>query len=134
MSVKATHDDTSGAFTLLEADEPANFGPPVHVHRDAAEAFYVLDGEYILFIEGREHRRGAADEESTGDEGRCGSPLMAARGGLMSEWPPHDGPSRSHEGPSEENPRVPPTHQRQITNRGSQHGMEIRGPVPEGYL
>jgi len=62
MSVKATHDDTSGAFTLLEADEPANFGPPVHVHRDAAEAFYVLEGEYILFIDGREHR-GAADEE-----------------------------------------------------------------------
>jgi hypothetical protein len=56
MSVKATENDTGGAFTLLEADEPPNFGPPLHVHRDAAEAFYVLAGEYILFIEGREHR------------------------------------------------------------------------------
>jgi hypothetical protein len=44
MSVKATAQDTAGAFTLLEADEPANFGPPLHVHRDAAEAFYVLEG------------------------------------------------------------------------------------------
>jgi mannose-6-phosphate isomerase-like protein (cupin superfamily) len=45
MTVKATDDQTNGAFTLLEAQEPAGFGPPLHVHRDAAEAFYVLEGE-----------------------------------------------------------------------------------------
>jgi mannose-6-phosphate isomerase-like protein (cupin superfamily) len=45
MSVKATADQTNGAFSLLEASEPAGFGPPLHVHRDAAEAFYVLEGE-----------------------------------------------------------------------------------------
>jgi Cupin domain len=54
MSVKAAHDQTSGAFSLLEADEPPGFGPPVHIHRDAAEAFYVLEGEYIIFLDGRE--------------------------------------------------------------------------------
>jgi len=54
MTVKATSQQTGGAFTLLEADEPAGFGPPLHIHRDAAEAFYVVDGEYVIFIEGRE--------------------------------------------------------------------------------
>jgi mannose-6-phosphate isomerase-like protein (cupin superfamily) len=54
MSVKATDDQTNGAFTLLEAQEPAGFGPPIHIHRDAAEAFYVLEGEYIIFLDGRE--------------------------------------------------------------------------------
>ena len=54
MSVKATHDDTNGAFSLLETQEPPGFGPPLHIHRDAAEAFYVLEGEYIIFLEGRE--------------------------------------------------------------------------------
>ena len=54
MSVKATHDQTNGAFSLLEAQEPAGFGPPLHIHRDAAEAFYVLEGEYIIFLDGRE--------------------------------------------------------------------------------
>ncbi len=54
MSVKATHDDTNGAFSLLEAQEPPGFGPPLHIHRDAAEAFYVLEGEYIIFLDGRE--------------------------------------------------------------------------------
>jgi mannose-6-phosphate isomerase-like protein (cupin superfamily) len=54
MSVKATRDETGGAFSLLEADEPAGFGPPLHIHHDAAEAFYVLEGEYIIFLDGRE--------------------------------------------------------------------------------
>lgn len=56
MSVKATRDDTGGSFSLLEADEPADFGPPLHIHHDAAEAFYVLEGEYIIFLDGREVR------------------------------------------------------------------------------
>ena len=54
MSVKATHDQTNGAFSLIESQEPPGFGPPLHIHRDAAEAFYVLEGEYIIFLEGRE--------------------------------------------------------------------------------
>ena len=54
MSVKATHDQTNGAFSLIEAQEPPGFGPPLHIHRDAAEAFYVLEGEYIIFLDGRE--------------------------------------------------------------------------------
>jgi quercetin dioxygenase-like cupin family protein len=51
MSVKAEGAHTGGAFTILEADEPPGFGPPLHVHHDAAEAFYVLEGEYVIFLE-----------------------------------------------------------------------------------
>jgi mannose-6-phosphate isomerase-like protein (cupin superfamily) len=54
MFVKATGEETGGAFSLLEADEPPDFGPPLHIHHDAAEAFYVLEGEYIIFLDGRE--------------------------------------------------------------------------------
>jgi mannose-6-phosphate isomerase-like protein (cupin superfamily) len=54
MTVKATGDETGRAFSLLEADEPPGFGPPLHVHHNAAEAFYVLKGEYIIFIDGKE--------------------------------------------------------------------------------
>ena len=38
MSVKATADDTDRQFRLLEASEPPNFGPPMHIHRDADDA------------------------------------------------------------------------------------------------
>lgn len=54
MSVRATGDMTNGSFSLLEADEPPNFGPPLHIHHDADEAFYVLSGEYVIFVDGRE--------------------------------------------------------------------------------
>jgi len=54
MVVKAAPADTGGAFSLLEAAEPAGFGPPMHIHRDAAEGFYVLDGEYVVFVANRE--------------------------------------------------------------------------------
>jgi mannose-6-phosphate isomerase-like protein (cupin superfamily) len=54
MTVKASGDETDGVFSLLEAEEPPGFGPPVHIHHDAAEAFYVLEGEYVMFLDDRE--------------------------------------------------------------------------------
>ena len=56
MSVKASAEQTGAAFSLLEAKEPPGFGPPSHIHRDAAEAFYILEGEYIIFLDGQEVR------------------------------------------------------------------------------
>lgn len=55
MSLKATGEATGGAFSLLEADEPPGFGPPLHMHHDAAESFYVLQGEYIMVVEEQEY-------------------------------------------------------------------------------
>jgi len=52
MTVKTSGDESAGQFTLLEAAEPPRFGPPMHIHHDAAEAFYVLEGEYLMYIAG----------------------------------------------------------------------------------
>lgn len=54
MTVKADAAETGGVVSVLEAEEPPGFGPPIHVHHDAAEAFYVLEGEYIMYLEDRE--------------------------------------------------------------------------------
>lgn len=54
MTVKASEAETAGVVSVLEADEPPGFGPPIHVHHDCAEAFYVLDGEYVMYLEDRE--------------------------------------------------------------------------------
>lgn len=50
MHLLADSTGSAGAFTLLEAEEPPGFGPPIHVHDDCAEAFYVLAGEYVIFL------------------------------------------------------------------------------------
>jgi quercetin dioxygenase-like cupin family protein len=54
MTLKADSDETGGVVSVLEAEEPPGFGPPIHVHHDSAEAFYVLEGEYIMYLEDRE--------------------------------------------------------------------------------
>lgn len=54
MTVKASEPETAGVVSVLEAEEPPGFGPPIHVHHDCAEAFYVLDGEYVMYLEDRE--------------------------------------------------------------------------------
>jgi mannose-6-phosphate isomerase-like protein (cupin superfamily) len=56
MTVKAGEGETGGAFSLLESSEPPGFGPPLHVHHDAAEAFYVVEGEYVIFLPAGEVR------------------------------------------------------------------------------
>jgi quercetin dioxygenase-like cupin family protein len=53
--VLADSSATSGAFAVLQTQgEPSGFGPPLHVHRDAAEAFYVLEGTYLMHVEERQ--------------------------------------------------------------------------------
>ncbi|MBI4310229.1 MAG: quercetin 2,3-dioxygenase [Chloroflexi bacterium] len=48
--------ETNQAFSLLEASAGPGGGPPLHVHYQAAEAFYMLDGA-ITLMTGRLRRR-----------------------------------------------------------------------------
>jgi mannose-6-phosphate isomerase-like protein (cupin superfamily) len=50
VAVKADELQSGGVVSVLETQEPPGFGPPVHVHHDCAEAFYVLEGEYVMYL------------------------------------------------------------------------------------
>jgi mannose-6-phosphate isomerase-like protein (cupin superfamily) len=51
--VKAAEAETRGAYAVRENAVPAGFGGvPFHLHREAEEAFYVLEGELTVFTEG----------------------------------------------------------------------------------
>jgi quercetin dioxygenase-like cupin family protein len=52
---------TGGAFALLEATAQAGDQPPLHVHRDDDEGFYVLEGELTLWIGEETHVLRAGD-------------------------------------------------------------------------
>lgn len=54
VTVKANTEDTGGVVSVIENEEPPGFGPPIHVHHDCAEAFYVIEGEYVMSLEDRE--------------------------------------------------------------------------------
>jgi quercetin dioxygenase-like cupin family protein len=48
--VKATSDSTGGALSLWESSFPGGLAAPLHAHHDAAEFFYVLEGQVSFFV------------------------------------------------------------------------------------
>ncbi|HZF92284.1 cupin domain-containing protein [Streptomyces sp.] len=52
-TVKLTHEESGGSLTFLEASVPPGGGPPLHIHADADEAFYLLSGELDITARGR---------------------------------------------------------------------------------
>ncbi|WP_395945157.1 cupin domain-containing protein [Brevundimonas sp.] len=55
-TVKVSAADTAGRFSLFEYEGAVKGGPPLHLHEDQDEIFYVREGEY-LFQVGEERRR-----------------------------------------------------------------------------
>jgi quercetin dioxygenase-like cupin family protein len=45
MTVKATAESTDGQLSLMETQAPEGHGPPLHIHHEEHECFYVLAGE-----------------------------------------------------------------------------------------
>jgi quercetin dioxygenase-like cupin family protein len=50
-TVKASGNDTNGTFALIEVLVPSQSGPPPHIHRREDEAFYVLEGEFEVYVD-----------------------------------------------------------------------------------
>jgi quercetin dioxygenase-like cupin family protein len=50
--VKVSSADTGGAFTLMEDNLKREFALGLHVHRQHAETFYILEGNVAFYIDG----------------------------------------------------------------------------------
>ena len=57
-TMKATSEETGRAFTLLEDRMVRGKTTPLHVHPNLDETLIVLEGEIVVYAEGREHRVG----------------------------------------------------------------------------
>ena len=132
MSLKASQEDTAGAFSLLEADEPPNFGPPMHIHHNCAEAFYVLAGEYMIFIEEQEFRCPAGSFVYIPSGIRHGFRVGTESSRKLNVYVPgamvgyFDNLSEAIAAGNAD-PGV-------LDRIANDHGMQVIGPVPEGYL
>lgn len=58
-TIKADKENTSGSLGLIEAMVPPGGGPPLHIHHDSDEAFYLIDGELEISNEKRKQIVGA---------------------------------------------------------------------------
>jgi quercetin dioxygenase-like cupin family protein len=132
MTVKAASPQTGAALTLLEADEPPGFGPPMHVHDDAGEGFYVLSGEYIVYIGGREHRcpTGTFVWVPAGIE--HGFRVGASQSRKLNIYVPSamEGYFEALASASEASPMS----DAELVALAARHAMRVTGPVPEGYV
>jgi mannose-6-phosphate isomerase-like protein (cupin superfamily) len=50
MRFLATKVETAGRYSFLSVDVPVGVGPPPHVHQEADEWFYVLQGHPVVHI------------------------------------------------------------------------------------
>jgi mannose-6-phosphate isomerase-like protein (cupin superfamily) len=132
MVVKATADDTGGAFSVLEAAEPAGFGPPMHIHRDAAEAFYVLAGEYLIFLGDREVWCPAGSFIYIPAGTRHGFRVGNAPSRKLNLYTPAAMVGYFDELSAEMASGEPRA--TRLDEIASRYEMEVVGPVPEGYL
>lgn len=132
MSLKVAGDQTDGAFSLLEAREPPGFGPPMHIHRNCGEAFFVVEGEYTIFVEDQQYRcpagsfiyvpQGLRHGFRVGTQGSRKLNLYtpAAMVGYFDELS-----AAIREGRADEST---------LGEVAGRAGMEVVGSVPEGYL
>jgi quercetin dioxygenase-like cupin family protein len=132
--VLADGDQTSGDLTVLQTQgEPPGFGPPLHRHRDAAEAFFVLEGEYLMFLDDEQHLcppgsfvyvpRGVPHTFKVTSEGpgrKLNLFTPAAMVGFFEEL-----------AAAEATGSATPSALDEIAAR---HHMEVLGPVPDSYL
>lgn len=132
MSVKASEDLTARAFTLLEATEPPGFGPPMHIHHNAAEAFYVLEGEYIIFIEDRETRCPAGSFIYIPSGIRHGFRVGAVASRKLNLYAP--GVMVGYFDELAETIADGVADDERLRAIAEKNGVEVVGPVPEGYL
>jgi quercetin dioxygenase-like cupin family protein len=57
-TMKATSEETDGAFVLLEDRMMRGKTTPLHTHPNLDETIIVLEGEIVVYAEGTEHRLG----------------------------------------------------------------------------
>jgi quercetin dioxygenase-like cupin family protein len=56
LTMKATAEETGGAFLLFEDRMAQGKTTPLHTHAHEDEALYVLEGELLVHIDGHDHR------------------------------------------------------------------------------
>lgn len=131
MSLKASGDDTGGLMSLLATVEPAGFGPPMHIHHDCAETFFILEGAYRVFIEDDEFDCPAGSFIFIPRGLRHGFRVGPLQGRKLNLYTPagmvgyFDALSAAIESGQASDKR--------LDEIARANGMEVVGPVPEGY-
>ena len=130
-TIKASGEDTGGAFALIEERVPPGGGPPPHVHHREDEAFYVLEGQ-VRFV-------GADGSRVLGPGGVAFLPRGVPHGFRVEGEAPARilliatpaGFASFVDGLCEPAPPAGPPDMAALMAAAARHDLEILGPLPE---
>ena len=60
-TILASSAETNGDYIALEALVPPDGGPPLHIHHDQIETFFILEGEMEITVGGQVYEAKAGD-------------------------------------------------------------------------
>jgi quercetin dioxygenase-like cupin family protein len=134
--VKATGEQTGGAFSLIDNVGPYGGESPYHVHHNEDEAFYVLEGELTVYVGGEKIKAEpgtwvyAPREVPHGFRIEGASParflLVYTSAGFEQYFVEVGEPARELTLP----PAEPPDIER-LTSVGAKYDTELLGPLPD---
>lgn len=55
VTIKVAGKDTGGKYSVMTGQTPPLGGPPLHVHRDVNETFFILEGKFMFELDGVQH-------------------------------------------------------------------------------
>ncbi len=135
LTVKATAEQTGGEFFLVEEFVPKGTAPPLHVHPEDDETFFVLEGELTFYL---------GDGQTV--PASAGSFLHIPKGYLSYAFrvnsetarflvrttPKHEQFFRASAEPARSRtiPSPVPLDMEEVRAAGAEYGVEILGPPP----
>lgn len=131
IAVVASASETAGAVGVVEVSGPSGAVPPLHVHRHEDEAFYILDGDYTIFV---------GDEVTTGTPGTWvwgprdvphGYQVRSAHGRHLSLTMPAGFEAFFGKAAQIARPDADPAAEMsRLVAAAAKYGVELLGPVP----
>ena len=135
VTVKAGGAETGHAFSQIETDDPRGSGPPLHLHHNEDETFYILEGQVTMVV-GDERIDLAAGDYCFGPRGiphaylvrseRARMLVTASPGGVEDVFVSLGVPVTSAEPPTDT--VMPPMPE--MARLFATYGAEILGPPP----
>jgi quercetin dioxygenase-like cupin family protein len=139
LTFKATGAQTEDALLLFEVRMPQGKATPLHVHPDADETFYLIDGEVRVHIEGIEDRTVSKDSVVMIPRGSPHAFMVVSEvAHMLVLMTPASAISetffRLAGEPAPDPTLTPPqTNMERFTAAAAQSGLKVLGPPPFGH-
>jgi len=130
--MQATGETTNGGFGLIESYEmPVGFGTPYHTHHREDEAFYVVEGEFAVVLDGKWKTARAGDYIFGPREVPHGFQVVAGPARLLLLCSPAGFEHFVLDQATEITDPVGPPDMEKLMRLATQYGIDILGPLPE---